>query len=190
MRQLIVWNLMTLDGYFEGPTPWDLTMHEYAWGNDMEAFSIEQARGSDLLLFGRKTYEGMAAYWETEKGVIAEFMNTVQKVVFSQTLERAAWQNSRLVSGNVEAEVARLKALSGKDILVFGSAQLCDTLLRTGLVDEYRIGIAPVVLGAGNPLFKPAPRPIGMQFLNARPLDTGCVILSYRPIPPEGTDNP
>lgn len=187
MRRLIIWNIMSLDGYFEGAAPWDLRLHGYVWGDELEAFSIAQAREGDLLLFGRRTYEGMHAYWTSaeEKGEIADFMNAVPKVVFSSTLTDAAWQNARLVRHDAEAEVARLKAMPGKDILVFGSAQLCDTLLRAGLVDEFRIGLAPVVLGGGNPLFKPAPHPLGMRLLDARALTNGCVLLRYRPEGPE-----
>jgi dihydrofolate reductase len=183
MRKLIIWNLMTLDGSFEGAQPWDLGFHEYVWGEEMEALSLEQCRAADLLLFGRKTYEGMAAYWATEHGEIADFMNSVSKVVVSTTLEKAEWENTRLVREDPEAEIARLKALPGKDMLVFGSAELCDALLRTGLVDEYRIGLVPVVLGSGTPLFKPAPEPLRMELLEARTLRVGCVILRYRPAP-------
>jgi len=181
MRKLIIWNLMTLDGFFEGPHPWALDWHQYAWGAEMEAFSLEQGRAADTLLFGRRTYEGMAAYWATEDGEIADMMNGIRKVVFSTTLARAEWNNTDLVRDDAAAEVARRKALPGKDILVFGSSELGDTLLRAGLVDEYRIGVAPVVLGGGHPLFKPAPQPLPMALLSARPLQTGCVILSYRP---------
>jgi dihydrofolate reductase len=184
MRRLLIWNLMTLDGFFEGAQPWNLDFHEYAWGEELEQLSLEQLRAADLLLFGRKTYEGMAAYWAPEEGEIADFMNSMPKIVVSTTLTKADWANTRLVSEAPEAEVARLKTLPGKDILVFGSAELCDTLLRAGLVDEYRIGLAPVVLGEGAPLFKPAPEPLRMELLEARPLSNGCVILRYRPAPP------
>jgi dihydrofolate reductase len=181
MRKLIIWNLMTLDGYFEGTSPWALDFHEYAWGDEMRDFSLEQGHAADTLLFGRRTYQGMAAYWATEEGEIADMMSSIRKVVFSSTLDRADWNNTELVRGNAAAEVARLKSLPGRDILVFGSSELCDALLRAGLVDEYRIGLAPVVLGGGNPLFKPAPEPLGMSLIGVRPLQTGCVILSYRP---------
>src|SRR5206468_6714943 len=88
MRRLISWNLITLDGFFEGPKSWDLDFHEYVWGEELEQLSLDQAASADLLLFGRVTYEGMAGYWPTAEGEIAEiaeFMNNVPKVVFSRT---------------------------------------------------------------------------------------------------------
>jgi dihydrofolate reductase len=176
-----MWNLVTLDGFFEGPNKWDLDWHDYVWGEELERFSLEQAANADTLLFGRVTYEGMAAYWTTATGEIADFMNSVSKVVFSRTLETADWNNTRLVRGPAEEEVARLKQQSGKDMLIFGSAALCSTLTRHGLIDEYRLGVTPVVLGAGTPLFKPGPDRLRLKLVSARPLRSGCVILSYRP---------
>lgn len=180
-RRLIVWNLMTLDGFFEGPSSWDLDWHNDVWGEELERFSLEQGASADLLLFGRRTYEGMAAAWQTAEGEIADFMNSVSKVVFSRTLDRTDWANTRLVKEDAAQEVARLKRQPGKNILVFGSAELVATLLQHGLVDEYRIGLAPVILGAGTPLFKASPERIRMRLVETRPLTTGCVILSYRP---------
>jgi dihydrofolate reductase len=181
MRQLIMWNLMTLDGFFEGPTKWDISFHEYAWGEEMEQLSLEQLSSAEMLLFGRVTYEGMAAYWQTATGDIADLMNGIPKIVFSRTLDHAEWANTRLVTSSAEEEVARLKEQSGKDMFIFGSADLASTLSRQGLIDEYRLGVAPVILGGGNPLFKPGPDQLKLQLLDARPLKTGCVILRYRP---------
>ena len=79
MSKLIMWNLMTLDGMFEGKQPWDLEWHEFAWGDELKNFSLEQAQEADALLFGRRTYEGMAAHWSTQAGEIADFMNAVPK---------------------------------------------------------------------------------------------------------------
>jgi dihydrofolate reductase len=176
-----MWNLMTLDGCFEGPSSWDLGFHERAWGEEMERMSIEQLDAADTLLFGRVTYEGMASYWQTATGDIADRMNAIAKVVFSGTLPDATWSNARLVRTRAEDEVARLKSEPGNDILIFGSAKLTSSLMQRGLIDEYRIGIAPVVLGAGSPLFKPSPVPANMTLLDARPLKTGAVILRYAP---------
>ncbi|HET7553121.1 MAG TPA: dihydrofolate reductase family protein [Gemmatimonadaceae bacterium] len=183
-RKVIVWNLITLDGYFEGPRSWDLDWHEYAWGEELHRFSQEQLDGADLLLFGRVTYEGMASHWPSAKGETAERMNRIRKMVFSSSLDRADWSNTTLVRDCVAGEVARLKDQPGKDILVIGSAALSATLLEHGLIDEYRLGLAPVVLGGGNPLFKPSSNTTPMDLIEARPLKSGCVLLRYRP---EGT---
>jgi dihydrofolate reductase len=180
-RQLIVWNLITLDGFFEGARSWDLDFHEYAWGEELQRFSQEQLDGADLLVFGRVTYEGMASYWPSAKGETAERMNRIRKMVFSSTLDSAEWNNTTLVSDCVAGEVARLKEQPGKDILVLGSAALTATLMEHGLIDEYRLGLAPVVLGKGTPLFKPGSNTTAMELLEARPLESGCVLLRYRP---------
>ena len=121
----------------------------------------------------------MAGYWATATGAIADFMNEAPKVVFSRTLEAATWKNSRLVRGDAADEVAELKRGEGKDLFVFGSARLSDSLLRRGLFDELRICLAPVVLGAGVPLFKPGTPRQNLTLLESRPLATGGVILRY-----------
>ncbi|WP_374627148.1 dihydrofolate reductase family protein [Devosia sp.] len=180
MRRLLVWNVMSLDGYFEGTNPWDLSFHGSVWGDELEAFSIQQLDAMGLLLFGRKTYQGMADYWQKEEpGAVADRMNAIPKAVASTTLKTAEWHNTRLLSGDAATAVRALKGEDGGDIFVFGSAALLETLLAHGLVDEYRVCIAPVVLGAGTPLFKPAAAALGLSLLEARPLETGGVLLRY-----------
>lgn len=180
MRKLIMWNLITLDGYFEGARNWDLPWHERAWGEELERFSIEQLESADMLLFGRVTYEGMAAYWQTAQGKVAEYMNSLPKVVCSRTLQTAAWNNTMLVKDNVAVEVARLKHLGNGNIFVFGSANLSKTLLNAGLFDEYRIGIAPVIHGQGRLLFSDGLNQQVLELLETRPLSPACVILRYQ----------
>ncbi len=183
MRKLIVWNLMTLDGYFEGNTPWDLDFHMLAWGDELEQYARELGNEGDLLVFGRKTYEGMAAYWPTatETPEIAAYMNSISKIVASRTMEKADWNNSRVVSDPV-ADLKRLKDEPGKTIFVFGSAELTDVLGKAGLIDEYRICLVPVIRGSGNPHFKPAAGQVQLKLLEAKPLKTGGVILRYEPV--------
>ena len=181
MRRIVVWNLMSLDGSFEGTEKWDLGLHETAWGDELEAFSLEQGEEVGTLLFGRVTWEGMAAHWTRETGPIADFMNGVDKVVASRTLKQADWNNSRLLEGDLPGAVEKLKNEPGKDIYVFGSADLVADLLRHELVDEYRLCLAPVVLGAGNPLFKPSDRALKMKLTKTRPMKIGAVILYYEP---------
>jgi dihydrofolate reductase len=180
VRRLIMWNLVTLDGFFEGPKKWDLGFHEAVWGDELERFSIDQSALIGALLFGRITYEGMAGYWSAATGEIAEFMNSVPKVVFSRTLRQAEWSNTRLVTTSAEEEVSRLKQQPGQDLYIFGSADLSAALTAHRLIDEYRLCLVPMVLGAGTPLFKPSD-PVTMQLLEARPLRTGGLILRYQP---------
>ncbi|NIP83225.1 MAG: dihydrofolate reductase [Gemmatimonadetes bacterium] len=189
MRRLIFWNLMTLDGCFEGPEQWDLAFHTIVWGEEMQRFSLDQASTADLLLFGRVTYQGMAGFWATEQAesehpAITKFMNRVQKMVFSRTLASVEWDNTMVESGDAVEAVAALKREEGGDILLFGSATLADALSRAGLIDEYRIGLVPVVLRGGAPLFKPGGPELRLELVDTQVLSTGGVILSYRPTAP------
>src|SRR5437667_396893 len=142
---------------------------------------LERNRTSsaDMLLFGRATYEGMANYWPSAKGEVADLMNQIRKVVFSRTLEKASWNNTRLVKGNAEEEVAKLKRQPGKNLFIFGSANLSSTLIRHHLIDEYRLGLAPMVLGSGTPLFKASSEMMKVKLIEARPLKSGGVLLRY-----------
>ncbi|MGH7427119.1 MAG: dihydrofolate reductase family protein [Candidatus Methylomirabilaceae bacterium] len=180
MRKLIMWNLITLDGYFEGVKNWDLPWHERVWGDELERFSLDQLQSTDMLIFGRVTYQGMAAYWQTAKGAIANYMNSLPKVVCSRTLQTVAWNNTRLVKDNAAEEVARLKQQGNSNMFVFGSATLSKTLMNEKLFDEYRLGIAPVIHGSGRLLFNDGLTPQGLQLLEARPLSNGCIILRYQ----------
>jgi dihydrofolate reductase len=179
MRKVVVWNLMTIDGYFEGPNPGEIDWFEYVWGEELERFSLDQAEEVGALLFGRVTYEGMADYWSTATGDIADFMNSIPKFVFSNTLEAAKWSNSRLVKGRAEEEVPRLKEEAGKDLFIFGSANLTGSLTNHGLIDEYRIGLNPLVLGTGTPMFKPSDERVRLKLLEARPFQSGVLLLRY-----------
>ena len=181
MRKVMMWNMVTLDGFFEGPKSWEIDWHEDVWGEELEQFGLEQFKSIGALLFGRVTYQGMAAYWSKATGEVAEFMNSVPKVVFSKTMESADWNNSRLFKGQAEEEVARLKQEPGKDLFIFGSANLSAALTQHGLIDEYRLALNPLVLGGGNPLFKPSPNRLRMKLLEARPLKSGVVLLRYQP---------
>lgn len=180
MRKLIMWNLITLDGYFEGEKNWNLPWHERVWGEELERFSLEQLESTDILLFGRVTYEGMAAYWQTAQGKVADYMNSLPKVVCSRTLQTAGWNNTTLVKDNVAREVARLKQQGNGNIFVFGSANLSKTLMDEWLFDEYRLGIAPVIHGNGRLLFSDGLKPQELKLLETRTLSTGCVILRYQ----------
>jgi dihydrofolate reductase len=184
VRKLVVWNLMTLDGYFEGAKPWDIDFHNLAWGPELERYAERQAEEGDLLVFGRRTYEGMAAYWPTaEDGRIKAFMNGVAKIVVSRTMQQAGWSNSRVV-GDPVAELTRLKVEDGKAILIFGSAELTDSLLKAGLVDELRVCIVAVLLGNGKPLFKPSEERTRLKLLDVVTTAGGSVILRYEPTRP------
>lgn len=181
MAKVIVWNLMTLEGFFEGKEKWDLAFHADAWGEELAELSSEFGQKAGLLVFGRVTYEGMKAYWTAaaeEEGEVKAFMNALPKLVASRSLTGSDWNNTT-VTADILGEIARRKAAPGKDIYVFGSAELTESLLAAGLVDEIMIAVAPVTIGQGTPLFKASPDKRSFALIAARPLKNGTVILHY-----------
>jgi dihydrofolate reductase len=180
MRRLFVSNIMSLDGLFE-----EEPNAEFNWPVVEEEFfdyAREMLRSVDTILFGRKTYLFMAAYWpNAPRDEIADQMNNLRKVVFSRTLERAEWKNSHLVRGEAAEEVSQLKRAAGRDMVILGSANLASSLLKANLIDEYRVVLQPVVLGRGNPLFPSIDGRIKMKLTETRVLGSGVVILYYQP---------
>ena len=181
MGKVIVWNLMTLDGCFEGPEPWSLDFHELAWGPELRALSLGFGAKAEALVFGRKTYEGMAAYWPDadEEGEIKAYMNALPKLVASRTLTEPAWKNSR-ATADIAGELRRLKAATEKELYIFGSGELIGSLLEEeGVIDEMLIAVAPVILGRGRRLFGDGAR-VGLTLRSAEGLPNGTVLLDYR----------
>lgn len=177
MAKLIMWNLMTLDGFVEGPNR-DISWHFDVWGEELERLSIEQLKSAGGLMFGRVTYELMANHWPKAAGEVADFMNALPKYVFSHTLTHSNWNNTRMFGADVPGTVAGLKRESARDIYLFGSADLAAHLIPHRLIDEFRIAVNPVILGGGTPLFKPGER-AKLKLLDAMTLSTGIVILRY-----------
>jgi dihydrofolate reductase len=183
MRKLISFMVVTLDGYYEGPNgEFDF------WNIDDEfyEFSISQLNDIDTLVFGRATYDGMAGYWPTPQGVednpvIAERMNTIAKVVVSTTLEKAEWQNTTLVKGDAADVIADLKRQPGQHLALFGSPSLTASLLERGLVDELRVMVHPILLGAGKSLFETLKDHVRLERLRTTTFRSGNVLLTYRP---------
>jgi dihydrofolate reductase len=177
MRKLVWQMMMSLDGFMEGPNrelDWHVTDEEFA------RYVADMGKTIDTFLFGRVTYQMMAEYWPSSDEPEAPMMNDLPKVVFSRTLDKVEWKNSRLAKGNVEEEIARLKEQPGKDIALLGSADLASTLIRLDLIDEYRIFINPVVLGRGNPMFKNVDQ-ASLKLVKAQPFRSGNVLLYYQP---------
>ncbi len=175
--------LTSLDGYFEGPN------REIDWHNvdeEFNEFAIDQLNSVDTILFGRVTYELMRRYWPTKQAIendpiVAGKMNCLEKIVFSRTLDKVEWQNSRLVKENAAAEIARLKEQIGKDMIIFGSSDLATTLIPEGLIDEYRIMVNPIVLGKGKSLFKGLKDRLKLKLMKTQTFRSGNVLLYYQP---------
>jgi dihydrofolate reductase len=183
MRKIIFQTLISLDGFFEGPN------QEIDWHNvdeEFNEFAIDFLDQVDTLLFGRVTYELMAGYWPTPAAttndpIVAGKMNHLPKIVFSRTLKKVEWENSRLVKENVAEEITKLKQQPGKDMVIFGSSDLAVTLLPLGLIDECRILVNPVVLGSGKPLFKGIKEKLNLKLIKTKTFKSGNVLLFYQP---------
>jgi dihydrofolate reductase len=175
-----MWNVITLDGYFEGKKAWDLDFHETVWGDELEAYSIEQLKTADMLVFGGKTFEGIAEYWATAEGKVAQYMNKLKKIACSTTLKSTNWNNPVIVKDAV-AEIPRLKQHGDGNMFVFGSGNLSESLMKDNLFDEYRLCVAPVFLGKGRRLFNEGLPYQKLNVLEERSLQTGGVILRYAP---------
>jgi dihydrofolate reductase len=182
MRKLIVFNQVTLDGYFAGVNG-DIS---WAHKNDAEwkAFAAENASAGGVLLFGRITYELMASYWPTADAikndpVVAEGMNNLPKVVFSKTLDNVSWKNTKLVTGDMPAEIRKMKKEAGKDMVILGSGSIVSQLTQEGLIDEYQIVVNPVVLGKGRTMFDTIKEKLTLKRTNTRTFGNGNVLLCY-----------
>lgn len=181
MRKLKVFNLITLDGYFAGPGG------DISWHNVDEEFrelANKNANSGATLLFGRLTYQMMAAYWPSEAGrrddpAVARGMCAAEKIVFSRTLKKAGWENTRLVRRGLLAEVRRLKSGSGKPLVVLGSGTIVAQLAEAGLVDEYQLLLVPVALGGGRTLFEGIKRRLELKLAATRVFKNGNVLLTY-----------
>jgi dihydrofolate reductase len=131
------------------------------------------------LVLGRKTYEIFAAHWPHDEGPIADRLNAATKHVASRTLKSVDWANSRLIDGDVAAEVAKLKEEDGPELQVLGSSDLLQTLLANGLVDEFRLWIFPVVAGSGKRLFGDGAVPAGLELTGSSTSGSGVIIATY-----------
>ena len=183
MRKLFLFNMVTLDGFFEGPNQ-DISWHTV--DEEFNDFAIQQLNEIGTLLFGRITYELMASYWPTEMAIsddpqVAGLMNRLPKVVFSKTLNAADWTNTSLIKEHVVEEVLKLKEQPGKDIAIFGSSNVAVTLAEHGLIDEYRMIVSPVFLGQGTPLLKGIKEKLNLRLISTRTFKNGNVLLIYAP---------
>ena len=187
MRKLVVFNHVTLDGYFadmNGDMSW-----AYRGSDDAEwnAFVADNASGGGQLLFGRITYELMARYWPTPDAIranpiVAEGMNSMPKVVFSRTLDKVSWSNTKLVKGDIASEVRKMKQEPGKGMAILGSGSIVSQLAPEGLIDEYQVVVNPVVLGQGRTMFEGIKEKLNLKLTKTRTFGNGKVFLCYAPM--------
>lgn len=193
MRKLIVTEFLSLDGVMQAPAaPDEDTEGGFSRGgwqpeyfdDVLLAAASEGMAATDAYLFGRKTYQKMAAYWPTAPAddPFTAHLNRTAKYVASTTLQRVEWQNSTLIDGDVAAGVAKLKEQPGGNIAVLGSGDLVQTLIRHDLVDEYALMVCPLLLGGGKRLFRDADLAGKLRLIDSRATSTGIVMLTYQPV--------
>jgi len=186
MRKLIVFNHISLDGYFvdaNGDMSWAKADHQDAEWN---AFVADNASGGGVLVFGRITYEMMASFWPTpfaieSMPVVAEGMNSMPKVVFSRTLDQASWNNTKLVKGDMAAEMRKMKKEPGEGMAIMGSGSIVSQLTQEGLIDEYQVVVNPVILGKGRTMFDGIKEKLSLKLNKTRTFGNGNVLLCYGP---------
>ena len=192
MRKLIVFNHVSLDGYFvdmNGDMSWAKADHQDVADGapgaaEWDAFVAGNASGDGVLVFGRITYEMMASFWPTpfaieNMPVVAEGLNSMQKVVFSKTLKQASWNNTKLVKGDLAAEIRKMKKEQGPDMVILGSGSIVAQLAQEGLIDEYQIVVNPIVLGKGRTMFDGVKEKLRLKLTKSRTFGNGNVFLSY-----------
>jgi dihydrofolate reductase len=185
MRRLIAFEQVSLDGFFvdaKGDMSW-----AHKQDPEWNAFAASNASGDGALLFGRVTYEMMASFWPTPAAMetmpaVAEGMNNMPKVVFSRTLEKASWKNTKLVKGDMVAEVRKMKKESGPGMAILGSGTIVSQLAQAGLIDELQVVVNPIVLGKGRTLFEGVKERIALKLMKTRAFGNGNVVLYYEPM--------
>jgi dihydrofolate reductase len=185
MRKVVVSQFVTVDGVMEDPGGsegferggWAF---QFERGPEGDKFKLDEVMASGALLLGRVTYEGFAAAWPSRTGDFADKFNTMPKYVVSTTLEEPEWDNSTVIKGDVPEQVAALKREDGGDILVNGSAELVDTLMKHDLVDEYRLMVFPVVLGRGKRLFSDDAARMPLRLVDTKPAGEVFILIFER----------
>jgi dihydrofolate reductase len=184
MRKLVVFNMVSLDGFFVdagGDMSW-ARKHDDEWNT----FASGNASGNGMLLFGRVTYDLMASYWPTPMAhqnlpEVAKGMNAMPKIVFSRTIDKVTWNNTTLLKGDLAAEVKKLKAATGPDMVILGSGQIVSQLAQQNLIDEFQLAISPIVLGKGRTLFETVTKRFNLKLTNSRTFGNGTVFVCYQP---------
>lgn len=181
MRLISAFEFITLDGYLNGPGG-DISWHVH--GKEENQYALNRIKSGNILLFGRKTYEMMAAYWPTPLArqhdpILADHINQADKLVFSRTLKKANWENTKILGIDALDEIKRLKSLTGNDMTLLGSGTILSLLTHHGLIDEYQIMIDPVALGGGTSLFEGIKQRLSLKLVHLETFKSGVVLLCY-----------
>lgn len=188
MRKIIVSEMVSMDGFFAGPNgeiDWHVVDEEF------NQYAIDLLNNVDTIIFGRVTYQLFENYWPaaaenpstSESDLkIAHKINNMTKIVFSKSLEKVEWKNARLVKEVIPEKIQKLKEQPGKEMVIYGSGSIVSTLTQLGLIDEYRLFVAPVLLGSGKPLVKGLKDKLNLKLLKTKNFNSGNVLLCYEPI--------
>ena len=181
LRKLVVSEWVTLDGVFDADSMKE--WFEPYESQDRQEYIKENVLTSDAFLVGRVTYEMLAAYWPNQKNNemgVADRLNSAPKYVVSSTLKKAEWNNSTIINEDVVEEITKLKQQPGQDILVFGSAQLVQSLMEADLVDEYRFLIHPIIMGSGKRFFRDEMVATKLKLVKTKTLNSGVILDCYQ----------
>jgi dihydrofolate reductase len=181
MRRVVLQFWLSLDGYSCDEGSELFRMASEIQDDEQEEHLLNRLRQAGTHIMGRVTYENMAKFWPTSDNPLAAPMNDIPKVVFSKTLRSAGWPESRIASGDTAREIARLKAEPGGEILAHGGNQFVRSLIRLGLVDEYRLWVLPAAAGQGEPLFTDLAHPLRLCLRTCRAFPSGIMELVYSP---------
>jgi dihydrofolate reductase len=179
----MVFNNITLDGYFTDANN-DMSWAHRNADEEWYRFTAENASGKGTLLFGRKTYDLMVSFWPTKQShdmmpEVAEGMNQSPKVVFSRSMDKAEWNNTKLIKDNIVEEVKKMKSEHGTGMVIMGSGTIVSQLTQAGLIDEYQFVVHPLILGSGRTLFEGIKEPVSLKQTNSRTFGNGNVVLTY-----------
>ncbi|MEP7136363.1 MAG: dihydrofolate reductase family protein [Chloroflexota bacterium] len=187
MRKLIVFNHVSLDGYFTDANGEMRFAQNPIPDAEWDAFVSSNAGAGGTLVFGRITYDLMASFWPTPMAAqqmpdVAERMNSLPKVVFSRTMQEASWQNTKLVKSDITGEIKKMKNEAGADMVIFGSGMIVSQLAQAELVDEYQFVVDPVVLGKGRTMFDGLNEKLTLNLKSSRTFGNGNILLCYESI--------
>ena len=182
MPILSVFNFISIDGYYKGERD-DISWHVH--GDEEGKFSEQGAQSDNIILFGRKTYEMMFSFWPSPMAyesfpVVADGMNKAEKIVFSTTLKKAVWNNTKIINNNIIDEIHKLKQFGKKDMTILGSGTIVTQFAEAGLIDYYQIMIDPIALGKGTAIFSGISNKLNLKLTDSKVFKSGVVLLSYQ----------
>lgn len=185
MGKLIVYNFLSLNGYYKGENE-DISWAKQAGGKEENEFAASNLQSGSTLVFGRVTFQMMRSYWPSTEAAknqpeVAEGMNKAEKIVFSRTLDKADWNNSKVIKGDPESEMRKLKSMSDQNFTILGSGSIIRQLVNKGLIDEYQLMIHPVLIEKGTPFAKDLQDKLDLELTGSRAFKSGIMHLTYRP---------